>query len=108
LKLRIPVIPVMRPALRVELTAREAGEMRAQRLMALHEIARLRKRQLEAVEREIERAEDEDRQADDIEREAIEDEGGGSFDEDLPDWESDEFSEEWGEDIDYELFTVLS
>jgi hypothetical protein len=42
----------------------------------------------------------------DIEREAIEEEG--SIDDyDMPDWD-DEFFDEWGDEIDYEIFTVLS
>lgn len=51
---------------------------------------------------------------DDIEREAIEAEANDLdldieyIDYELPDWDSDEFWDEWGDEIDYEIFTVLS
>jgi hypothetical protein len=120
--LYIPIIPAMsKPApTRVELTARERTEVTQQRILALREVERLRERQLEAVRERI--AALEERQA--IEEEPAGDDGGsddggddGDYagppdfedaDYELPDWDSDEFWDDWGEDIDYEIFTVLS
>ena len=54
-----------------------------------------------------------DTEAEDIEREAIEAESAeldidvDYLDYDIPDWD-DEFFDDWGDEIDYEIFTVLS
>lgn len=117
----IPFIaPTTRVVTRVELTPREQSERVQQRILALQEIERLRERQLAAIREEIaelKQSEEERAEREAIEQEESSDDGdfydefrdeGGGFDEDLPDWDSDEFLEEWDEDIDYELFTVLS
>lgn len=124
MKKRSPVIPFIAPTAptRVPLTAREKGEVSQQRALAHAEVARLRRieidREIERLVREREELSEEPSSDDgpgdegdiarDIERDAIAEEGAAWDEFDMPDWDSEDFFDEWGDDIDYEIFTVLS
>jgi hypothetical protein len=105
------VIPVIGGRTLVPLTGRERAEIPAQRELAAAERVRLRKAQIAAQIRALQEeseALDEPEVVEDVERAAIQDEGEGDWDFDMPDWESEEFWDEWADEVDYEIFTVLS
>ena len=102
-----PVIAFIGGRTIVPITARERAQIPQQRILARQEIARLKALEIAALQRSAEEESPPDKDAYiDEERQAIQDEPP-DVEFDMPDWDS-EFFEEWDDEIEYELFTILS